>query len=66
MHYRILDGKTQYAIRVRNPAGHAECVVAVTMDGVGAPIEDGSACIALVRDGEAHEVEVTLGPSGPQ
>ncbi|MGH8652315.1 MAG: GH36-type glycosyl hydrolase domain-containing protein [Gammaproteobacteria bacterium] len=39
LHYRI--GGTQYAIRVRNPAGHAERVVAVTMDGIQAPIEDG-------------------------
>ncbi|MGH8593730.1 MAG: GH36-type glycosyl hydrolase domain-containing protein [Gammaproteobacteria bacterium] len=64
LHYRI--GKTQYAIRVRNPAGHAERVVAVTMDGTQTPIEDGWACIALLRDGKVHEVEVTLGPPGPQ
>jgi len=66
LHYRGPDGKTQYAIRVRNPAGHAERVVAVTMDGFQAPIEDGWARIALVRDGKAHEVEVILGPSGLQ
>ncbi|MGH8615250.1 MAG: GH36-type glycosyl hydrolase domain-containing protein [Gammaproteobacteria bacterium] len=65
LHYRIPDGKTRYAIRVRNPAGHAERVVAVTMDGTQAPIEDGWGCIALVRDGHAHEVEVLLGPVGP-
>ena len=51
-------------VHLRNPASHAERVVAVTMDGIQAPIDDGWACIGLVRDGKAHEVEVILGPSG--
>ncbi|MGH8612390.1 MAG: hypothetical protein ACREYF_10195 [Gammaproteobacteria bacterium] len=35
LHYRTPEGKTRYAIRVRNPAGHAEWVLSATMDGVG-------------------------------
>ncbi|MGH8615061.1 MAG: GH36-type glycosyl hydrolase domain-containing protein [Gammaproteobacteria bacterium] len=65
LHYRIPEGKTQYAIRVRNSSGRAERVVSATVDGTQAPIEDGWACIALVRDGKVHEVEVLLRPVGP-
>ncbi len=66
LHYRLPDGDAIYEIEVRNPDGQAEHVVAVetdTVNGNGA-IEDGAACIPLLRDGNTHRVVVTLGMTG--
>ncbi|HRD50155.1 MAG TPA: glycosyl transferase [Candidatus Contendobacter sp.] len=60
LHYRLPDGDAVYDIEVRNPEGHAERVTAVEMDGVHGAVEDGAACIPLLRDGNAHRVVVTL------
>ncbi|HVH06038.1 MAG TPA: glycosyl transferase [Myxococcota bacterium] len=51
-------------IEVTNPRGRSESVVACTVDGAPAPIaDDGSARIALRRDGGPQRVLVELGPA---
>ncbi|MBK8537399.1 MAG: glycosyl transferase [Candidatus Competibacteraceae bacterium] len=60
LHYRLPDGDAVYDIEVRNPEGHAERVVAVEVDGVSGAVEDGMACIPLLRDGNTHRVIVML------
>jgi len=59
---RLPDGTT-YAITVEGAGGNApsEAVVAATVDGVAAPIEEGAARIALAHDGALHAVVITLG-----
>ena len=49
-----------YDIEVRNPDGRAERVVAVEIDEPPGGVEQGAACIPLFRDGQAHQVIVTL------
>src|SRR5207244_1453529 len=61
---RLPDGRTSYEILVENPDGNAAAVVAASVDGEPALLEDGAARIALRRDGAAHDVRLRLGPRG--
>ncbi len=61
LRYRLPDGATCYDIRVRNPQGKARAVVAATCDGTAVPVENGAACIPLLKDGTVHQVCVMLG-----
>lgn len=61
VNYRLADGATRYEIAVRNPAGCAARVIAVTVDGVAGEVDGGSALIAVRHDGGTHTVEVVLG-----
>jgi len=61
---RLPDGRTSYEILVENPEGNAAAVVAASVDGEPALLEDGAARIALRRDGAAHDVRLRLGPRG--
>jgi hypothetical protein len=46
---------------VRNPQGKARTVVAATCDGAPVTVEDGLACIPLLKDGTVHQICVMLG-----
>ena len=59
--YRLPDGGTRYAIRVRNTAGSTAQVVGVRVDGKALAPVDGAAVWPIARDGGRHEVEVELG-----
>ena len=61
---RLADGRTHYEILVENPERNAAAVVAASVDGEPAPLEDGAARIALERDGATHRVRLRLGPGG--
>jgi cyclic beta-1,2-glucan synthetase len=61
---RLPDGRTRYEIVVENPERNAAAVVAASVDGAPAPLEDGAARIAFRRDGATHAVRVRLGPRG--
>jgi len=61
---RLADGWTHYEILVENPERNAAAVVAASVDGEPAPLEDGAARIALERDGATHRVRLRLGPGG--
>jgi N,N'-diacetylchitobiose phosphorylase len=63
LRYRLPDGDAVYDIEVRNPEGHTERVATVEIDDVDGAIEDGTACIPLLRDGNTHRVVVTLAGS---
>jgi cyclic beta-1,2-glucan synthetase len=58
---RVPDGGGDYEIVVTNPDARAAAVVAVTIDGTASAIVDGTARIALARDGRSHRIDVTLG-----
>ncbi len=57
------DG-TSYAFTVTNPGANAEVVTGAALDGAPLALEDGVARVPIVRDGRAHEVQITLGPGG--
>ena len=59
--YRLPDGGTRYAIRVRSTAGSTAQVVGVRVDGKALAPVDGAAVWPIARDGGRHEVEVELG-----
>ena len=61
---RLPDGRTRYEIVVENPERNAAAVVAASVDGEAAVLEDGAARIALRRDGATHDVRLRLGPRG--
>jgi len=62
--YRLPDGRTHYAIHVKNPRACSERVVAVRLDGRALAPVGGAAVWEIARDGAGHEVEVELGPAG--
>jgi cyclic beta-1,2-glucan synthetase len=59
--YRLPGGGAVYEIVIRNPGARADGVVAVKVDGRVAPIQRGTVCVRLARDGALHRVEVVLG-----
>jgi cyclic beta-1,2-glucan synthetase len=58
---RLPDGRTCAAIEVENPAGCAEAVTALVLDGRGLAVEGGVGRATLPLDGGVHRVAVTLG-----
>ncbi len=62
--YRLPDDRTHYQIQVVNPQGHAQRVIAATLDGAPVRVENGACRIPLRRDGRRHRVEVVLGGVG--
>jgi cyclic beta-1,2-glucan synthetase len=62
---RLPDGRTTAAIEVDNPAGCAEAVTALALDGRPLPVEGDAARAQLPLDGGLHRVAVTLGPRRP-
>jgi cyclic beta-1,2-glucan synthetase len=57
---RLPDGKTHYEIAVENPTGSAAAVASATADGSAAQVVEGSARVALTKDGARHQVRVVL------
>jgi cyclic beta-1,2-glucan synthetase len=60
--YRLPDGATRYAIRVRSTMGSTTQVVGVRVDGTPLAPVDGAAVWLIAQDGGRHEVDVELGP----
>jgi cyclic beta-1,2-glucan synthetase len=60
--YRLPGEETRYKIRVENPQGRAQAVINATCDGETVPCTDGVCRVPLRRDGQAHRVELILGP----
>jgi cellobiose phosphorylase len=58
---RLPDGRTRYVLEVENPDGVAAIVIAATVDGTAAVVEDGAGVVPLVGDGAEHRVRVRLG-----
>src|SRR3989442_5716316 len=61
---RLADGRTHYEILVENPERNAAAVVAASVEGEPAPLEDGAARIALEPDAATHPARLRLGPGG--
>ncbi len=58
---QLPERKTCYEIEVHNPTGIAAVVRSVTIDDVPGAVDDGAACVPVVKDGATHRVSVTLG-----
>ncbi len=59
--YRTPSGRTLYQIEVVIPAGKAEQVTAITVDGIAVSLESSAARWPMLDDGNPHAVKVTLG-----
>jgi cyclic beta-1,2-glucan synthetase len=62
--YRAPGSESCYLIRIRNPDSCSESVVAASVDGTALEVRDGILRLELRRDGERHQVTVTLGRRG--
>jgi cyclic beta-1,2-glucan synthetase len=60
--YRLPDGGTRYAIRVRSTMGSTARVIGVRVDGQPLAPIDGAAVWPVTEDAGRHEVDVELGP----
>jgi cyclic beta-1,2-glucan synthetase len=61
LEYRAPGSGTRFTLVVSNPDRHAANVVAATLDGRTATIENGAAIVPMRHDGRSHRVEVRLG-----
>jgi cyclic beta-1,2-glucan synthetase len=59
--YRLPGEKTRYEIHATNPEGHADVVVAATIDGAAVAVEGGALRIPLLKDDRLHRVQLVLG-----
>jgi cyclic beta-1,2-glucan synthetase len=58
--YRLVDGKTTYAVTIENPEQSEHGVKTVTVDGQSLAVEGGVARIPLSFDGKEHRVTVQI------
>jgi cyclic beta-1,2-glucan synthetase len=62
INWRVPGGSgTRYRVKVVNPEGCAAVVRSCTLDGNDIAAVDGTARIPLMKDGNAHQVIITLG-----
>jgi cyclic beta-1,2-glucan synthetase len=62
INWRVPGGSgTRYRVKVVNPEGCAAVVRSCTLDGNDIAAVDGTARIPLLKDGNAHQVIITLG-----
>ena len=59
--YRTPSGRTLYQIEVVIPAGKADQVTTLTVDGVAVNLESTAARWPMLDDGNSHSVTITLG-----
>lgn len=59
--YRVPGEETRYEIRVLNPRGRAQQVIAASVDGTATTVDAGAARVPLLHDGRTHLVDVLLG-----
>ncbi|MDP2369964.1 GH36-type glycosyl hydrolase domain-containing protein [Rhodoferax sp.] len=60
LRYQLDDG-TRYLLEVSNPNGNAQGLVSAMLDGVAVGVRFKRVSIALVRDGQAHHLQVVMG-----
>jgi cyclic beta-1,2-glucan synthetase len=58
--YRVPDSETCYEIKIENPSGKEQGVVAASVDGQATEVVNGAAVVPISRDGRRHEVVVRL------